>query len=139
MRDKTDVDKVSEFNKLFRLSGDVEQKRKDIEGIKLRCNLLLEEVVEYFEEISKGIEEIERDGEISKETLMRITAENADIRYIVAGDADILGLPTNLAFNRIHAANMRKVGPDGKVLRREDGKVLKPCDWKPANLDNLFD
>ncbi len=31
-------------------------------------------------------------------------------------------------FDIVHAANMRKF-PDGVVLRREDGKVLKPDGW----------
>jgi predicted HAD superfamily Cof-like phosphohydrolase len=138
MQDKTDVDKVAEFNKVFGLSGDVEQKRNDVNGIDLRVSLLLEEVSEYIREMENAKDEIKEKGSISKETLIRMTAENADIRYILAGDADVLGLPTDLAFNRIHVANMRKVGPDGKVRRRADGKVLKPDDWKPAKFDDLF-
>ena len=31
--------------------------------------------------------------------------------------------------------NFAKIGEDGKVRKREDGKVLKPVGWVPPNLD----
>ena len=37
------------------------------------------------------------------------------------------------AFNEVHRSNMAKL-VDGKVLRREDGKVLKPEGWQPPQL-----
>ena len=41
-----------------------------------------------------------------------------------------LGIPLGAVFDEVHAANMRKVGPDGTVTRRPDGKVIKPEGWK---------
>jgi predicted HAD superfamily Cof-like phosphohydrolase len=37
------------------------------------------------------------------------------------------------AFNEVHRSNMAKL-VDGKVLRRDDGKVLKPEGWQPPQL-----
>ena len=37
------------------------------------------------------------------------------------------------AFNEVHRSNMAKL-VDGKVIRREDGKVLKPEGWQPPQL-----
>ena len=37
------------------------------------------------------------------------------------------------AVNEVHRSNMAKL-VDGKVLRREDGKVLKPEGWQPPQL-----
>ena len=35
---------------------------------------------------------------------------------------------------------MSKVGPDGEVIRREDGKILKPDNWTPPDVSSaLFD
>jgi len=35
----------------------------------------------------------------------------------------------------IQSANMRKF-PGGKVLRREDGKVIKPEGWTPPDIES---
>jgi predicted HAD superfamily Cof-like phosphohydrolase len=41
------------------------------------------------------------------------------------------------AFKRVHASNMSKLGSDGKVLRRPDGKILKGPNYKPPVLTDL--
>jgi predicted HAD superfamily Cof-like phosphohydrolase len=41
------------------------------------------------------------------------------------------------AFARVHASNMSKLDANGKVTRREDGKVLKGLNYKPAELLDL--
>lgn len=40
-------------------------------------------------------------------------------------------------FMIVHAANMRKVGENGKVIKREDGKILKPEGWYGPEKDLL--
>jgi predicted HAD superfamily Cof-like phosphohydrolase len=55
-----------------------------------------------------------------------------DLRYIVDGGNLICGFPGELVLAEIHRSNMSKLGPDGKPLRREDGKTLKgPNYFKP--------
>lgn len=41
------------------------------------------------------------------------------------------------AFKRVHNSNMSKLGDDGKPVRREDGKILKGPNYKPADLSDL--
>ena len=41
-------------------------------------------------------------------------------------------------FREVHRSNMAKVGPGGKVLRREDGKILKPEGWTPPDLKGVL-
>ncbi|MEJ6490777.1 MazG nucleotide pyrophosphohydrolase domain-containing protein [Leucobacter sp. USCH14] len=60
-----------------------------------------------------------------------------DILYLTYGLAVAAGYDLDEAFDRIHAANMAKVGADGKVRRREDGKILKPDGWTPPDLTDL--
>lgn len=62
-----------------------------------------------------------------------LTAELADVVYVVMGFAHSQGLPLAEMFDEIHAANMRKVQSDGTVIRNEHGKVLKPVGWYPAD------
>lgn len=139
MKDKTDIIKVSEFHNACDTCRDARVNREDVDVLQLRIRLITEEFNEYIGELRHAVFDIKNYGFVYSSTLERITAENADMRYILAGDADVLGLPTDLAFNRIHAANMRKVGTDGKVKRREDGKVLKPDDWEPPKFSDLFE
>lgn len=65
--------------------------------------------------------------------MAELTAEAVDFVYVLLGFMNSQGLPFDAMFAQIHGANMRKVGPDGKVIRRDDGKILKPDGWEPAN------
>jgi predicted HAD superfamily Cof-like phosphohydrolase len=53
------------------------------------------------------------------------------------GLMNALGLPFDEVFDAIHQANMNKC-VDGQVIRRADGKILKPDGWKPANVLDLL-
>lgn len=57
-----------------------------------------------------------------------------DLTYVIIGAALEYGRDFAGAFAAVHAANMAKLGPDGKPILRDDGKVLKPEGWKPADL-----
>lgn len=50
---------------------------------------------------------------------------------------DVGDMVFNEAFRRVHASNMSKLGPNGKPIYREDGKVLKGPNYKPPALDDL--
>jgi len=63
-----------------------------------------------------------------------------DEMYILLGTINAHGLQSifNEGFNRVHLNNMTKVGPDGKVVRNEDGKILKPKGFKAVSLTDLI-
>jgi predicted HAD superfamily Cof-like phosphohydrolase len=93
----------------------------------LRYELMAEENKEYFTAcISKG--------------KVEILDACVDMLYILAGTINSNGLQELIepAFNLVHLNNMTKVGPDGKVLRDPNGKILKPEGFKPVNLKQLF-
>ena len=91
---------------------------------KLRMDLMLEEVKEYME------------GE-EKNDLENIAKELADIIYIVCGTAASYGIPLDRVFDEVHRSNMAKL-VDGKVIRREDGKILKPEGWTPPDIKSIL-
>jgi len=37
----------------------------------------------------------------------------------------------------VHESNMSKLGPDGKPVYREDGKVMKGPNYKPPYMGDL--
>ena len=90
--------------------------------IELRIKLLKEEVEEYAEAARTG-------------DMVEILDALADIGYILAGTIINHGMQHiyDDAFNEVHRSNMAKL-VDGKVLRREDGKVMKPEGWTPPQL-----
>ena len=90
--------------------------------IELRIKLLREEVEEYAEAARAG-------------DMVEILDALADIGYILAGTIINHGMQHiyDDAFNEVHRSNMAKL-VDGKVLHREDGKVMKPEGWTPPQL-----
>ena len=64
-----------------------------------------------------------------------------DILYVLLGTAHAYGLADKVeaAFNEVHRSNMTKVMPDGKVLRRDDGKIIKPDTYEPPNLQKVLE
>jgi hypothetical protein len=44
----------------------------------------------------------------------------------------------NAAILEVHRSNMSKLGPDGKPVLREDGKVLKGPNYSPADIRKLL-
>ncbi|QFZ78698.1 hypothetical protein GFH48_11935 [Streptomyces fagopyri] len=57
--------------------------------------------------------------------LDRLAHELADVVYVAYGTALVHGIDLDQVIAEIHRSNMTKLGPDGQVSRRADGKVLK--------------
>jgi predicted HAD superfamily Cof-like phosphohydrolase len=92
----------------------------------LRMKLLVEELTEFRESLCAS-------------DLEGCAQELADLIYVAIGAGLEFGLPLGEVWRAIHEANMAKADPvTGKVTKREDGKVLKPDGWQPANIKALF-
>jgi predicted HAD superfamily Cof-like phosphohydrolase len=91
----------------------------------LRKVLLEEEFNEYIK--------AEADNDI-----VEIADALADIIYIACGTAVSYGIPLDKIFEEVHRSNMAKL-VDGKVLRREDGKVQKPVGWTAPDIKGILD
>jgi predicted HAD superfamily Cof-like phosphohydrolase len=64
--------------------------------------------------------------------------EMADLTYVLYGYARVKGYNLDKALERIHQNNMgRMYQPDGTILRRYDGKVLKNKDYPKVELGDL--
>jgi predicted HAD superfamily Cof-like phosphohydrolase len=57
-----------------------------------------------------------------------------DILVVTIGAIHSAGWDAEGAWKEVMNTNFAKIGEDGKVRRREDGKVLKPVGWTPPNL-----
>lgn len=58
-----------------------------------------------------------------------------DILVVTTGALHSLGCDETGAWNEVIRSNMSKLDPaTGKVIKRDDGKVLKPDSWSPPTL-----
>jgi predicted HAD superfamily Cof-like phosphohydrolase len=89
-----------------------------------------------------------RRDEITKAYAAYVAAEEADDLAQIAATLRQLtdavftcsytyNIPILQVFAEVHRSNLAKL-VDGKVLRRADGKVLKPESWTPANIEPIL-
>jgi predicted HAD superfamily Cof-like phosphohydrolase len=57
-----------------------------------------------------------------------------DILVVTIGALHSMGADAEGAWKEVMATNFAKIEANGKVRKREDGKVLKPQGWEPPNL-----
>lgn len=70
----------------------------------------------------------------SMENRIEIADAIADTIYVLCQLAHVADIPLDRVFEAVHANNMTKIMPDGKVHKRDDGKILKPDGFKPLDL-----
>jgi predicted HAD superfamily Cof-like phosphohydrolase len=119
---------IKEFQKAFGCNVQEQPYIPSKEISTLRISLLLEEV----QELVKAKED---------EDIVEITDAIVDIMYIILGTACEYGVIDYLpaAWDLVHRNNMTKVGPDGKVQRRPDGKIMKPENYVKVELKTIFE
>ena len=57
-----------------------------------------------------------------------------DILVVTIGAIHSMGSDAEGAWKEVMSTNFAKISEDGKVRKREDGKVLKPMGWVPPDL-----
>ena len=94
-------------------------------------NGFLEETYELKEAMEKYIN---RPTPSNREELCK---EWADVQIVLSNLAVYFDIPASAAFNRVHQNNMTKIGPDGTVTKRADGKILKPDNYVKPDMSGL--
>jgi predicted HAD superfamily Cof-like phosphohydrolase len=89
--------------------------------IQLRADLLEEEVGEFV------------DAARSRD-IVGLADALADIVYVAYGSAITFGIDLDAVVREVHRSNMTKLGPNGEVLRRSDGKVIKSELYTPPDV-----
>ncbi len=103
----------------------------------LRQTLIKEEATELFEEIQNAILEIKSSSSVCKKTQENMMKELADLLFVSFGFAVSFGFPIDEIFKRVYESNMSKLGPDGKPIYRDDGKITKGPNYHKPNLSDL--
>ena len=112
---------VREFHRTFGLTINTTPTCPSAGDRQLREKLILEELQELIE----------------AETVVDVADALGDLLYVVLGAAVTYGIDLEPVFQEIHRSNMTKVWPGNEVKKNEDGKVMKPPTYSPANLKEL--
>jgi predicted HAD superfamily Cof-like phosphohydrolase len=131
--------------RMFHILGDVPANdigdEITLEMVQRRINIINEEVndelipaLEKLEAVAQHPDAVPEDEML--ELLADVLDQAVDSCYVIIGTCVELGLPYDTAFAMVQEANLQKV-KDG-VVKRDDGKILKPERWKPANLKALL-
>lgn len=85
----------------------------------------------YMELIREEFEEL-KEGHADK-NVVEVADACGDLIWVILGLANTLGIPMAPVWHEITQSNMSKT-VDGKVVRRDDGKILKPETYFPPNI-----
>lgn len=70
--------------------------------------------------------------------IVKVADALGDLLYVVHGTAHEFGIDLRPVVAEIHRANMAKLGPDGKPIYDENGKVTKPPGWTPPDIEGVL-
>lgn len=92
---------------------------------KLRLDLIEEEL----DELHLGVDNID---------IVEVADALTDLLYVVYGAGHAFGIDLDECFQEVHESNMSKLGEEGRAIKREDGKVLKPDTYFPPDLKRVL-
>lgn len=140
------VEDVADFHKAGEVPGLDEPGFPDAARIELRKSLIREEVGETLKAIDDG-------------DLIEVADGIADSIVVLVGTALEFGIPLTRIWNEVHRSNMSKFpecqqcggsgthpsyppgtcpecnGRGTQLIRRDDGKILKPEGWSPPDIE----
>jgi predicted HAD superfamily Cof-like phosphohydrolase len=120
-------DQVAEFHRVFELPSRPSPGMTGVDSVlrDLRIRLLEEEVAEFREATEA-------------EDIVAVADAIGDILYVAYGAAITYGIDADAVVAEVHRSNMSKLGPDGRPVRRADGKVLKPSSYHPPDIESVL-
>jgi predicted HAD superfamily Cof-like phosphohydrolase len=99
-------------------------------GFNKQADLYFRLIREEFDELAKAY--FEKD-------MVEIADGCADLKWVIEGLEHTLQLPQQEIWNEVARSNLAKIDQEtGKVLKRNDGKVLKPEGWTPPNIKAII-
>ena len=121
----SNFEKVGEFMKTF--GQDVKNKAEfpSEKIIKLRYDLIKEELNEFEEALKKN-------------DLKEVADALTDILYVTYGAGHAFGINLDKCFKEVQDSNMSKLGQNGKPIYNEQGKVMKGPNYFKPNLEKFI-
>ena len=92
--------------------------------VKLRVDLIEEELTELKQAVQR-------------QDIKEVADALTDILYVTYGAGHAFGIDLDKCFQEVQNSNMSKLGPDGKPIYNEKGKVMKGPDYFKPNLEKF--
>lgn len=118
-----------------------------VERVRFRLSLIAEEFSELLraagvntfaiEAVDDAIAEALECSGVGEVDLVELADACCDLDYVVEGTRLEFGIDGGPVLDEVHRSNMAKL-QDGKVVRREDGKVLKPEGWTKPDIAGVL-
>ena len=123
--DVSNFELVGDFMEAFGQKVELEPTWPDFNTRELRLELIQEELDELSDAIA------DRD-------MIQIADALTDLLYVVYGAGHAFGIDLDECFQEVHSSNMSKLGPNGKPIHREDGKVMKGPGYFEPDLESIL-
>ena len=117
----SNFDDVKIFMQTFDQGVSITPKFPDKKTIQLRYDLIEEEL----KELKLAFD---------NKDLLEVADALTDILYVTYGAGHAFGINLDKCFEEVQNSNMSKLGPDGKPIYNEYGKVMKGPDYFKPNL-----
>ena len=121
----TNFNSVKKFMEVFGQEVKTKAEFPSEKIIKLRYNLIKEELDEFKEALK------DRD-------LKEVADALTDILYVTYGAGHAFGIDLDKCFDEVQRSNMSKLDEDGKPIYNEHGKVMKGPKYFQPNLSKFI-
>ena len=74
----------------------------------------------------------------AQNNIVEIADACADLKWVIEGLELTMQFPQQKLWNEVARSNHAKISENGKVLKRDDGKVQKPEGWTPPNIEKIL-
>jgi len=145
----SDAEKVRQFTKGCGRECPVEPRVMTYNEVKFLIGMMLSEIVELAQTVTADADEaVELVRSLAVIDLKRNYVKPTDQLQLIADQADAAvdcayyaydafaktGVNLSYVFGLVHKANMDKRFPDGTFHTRDDGKIIKPPNWKAPDI-----
>ena len=122
----SNFDDVKTFMQTFGQEIKIKAKFPEEKIVKLRYNLIKEELIEL-------------QNAIKTKDLKEIADALTDILYVTYGAGHAYGIDLDKCFHEVQKSNMSKLNEDGKPIYNENGKVMKGPKYFEPNLKQFIE
>jgi len=116
---------VGDFMEAFGQDVHCEPIWPDFSTRELRLDLIQEE----FEELQEAID---------NKDMVEVADALTDLLYVIYGAGHAFGIDLDECFLEVHESNMSKLGPDGRAIRLDDGKILKSENFFAPDFSHIL-
>lgn len=99
-------------------------------GFTQQSSLYYQLIVEEFWELKQAFQ---------NNDLVEIADACADLKWVIEGLEHSLNIPQQEVWDEVARSNLSKISSSGKVIKREDGKVLKPDTYSPPDIKTIIE